>query len=319
MLTHSALARLAAANTSARNLPQLARFLHRTLLARNASDLPAARALTRALNSAIVARRCYATTTSATTPTATVKKAVKAQAVKKPAPRKTAATKKTRAAAKKPAAAKSKPKKKAAPKQKVVVKKRVKKVLTPEEQRKAKIAELRKRALKEPVGHGVVSSYAVFVSEHAKGSKGGKDLAATSKETAAKYKELTPAEREHYNHLAAERTAARRAEYKAWIQSHTPAQIQDANKARSALRRLKASARSTKLVDDRQVKQPPGAYIHFFTERKSTPDFRGISVQESAKLIGAEWKALNAGEKKKYEDQAAASKVEYQRQVAAAA
>lgn len=209
MLAHSTLAHLATANTSARNLPQLARFLHRTLLARNASDLPAARALTRALNSAIEARRCYATTKSATAPTATVKKAVKAQAVKKPASRKTAATKTTKAAAKKSAAAKSKPrtrakakpKKKAAPKKKAVVKKRVKKVLTPEEQQKAKIAELRKRALKEPVGHGFVSAYAVFVGEQSKG-RSALDFAATSKETAAKYKELTPAQREVSQHLA---------------------------------------------------------------------------------------------------------------------
>ena len=200
MLAHSALARLAAAKTSARNLPQLARFHHRTLLAHNASDLPATRALTRALNSAIEARRCYATTKSATAPTATVKKAVKAQAVKKPAPRKTAATK-TKAAAKKPAAgkskpktrAKAKPKKKAAPK-KAVVKKRVKKVLTPEEQQKAKIAELRKKALKEPLGHGVVSAYNVFIAEQHKG-KGALDLNG-QKDIVAKYKQLTPAQRE---------------------------------------------------------------------------------------------------------------------------
>jgi len=98
--------------------------------------------------------------------------------------------------------------------------------------------------------------------------------------------------------LAAEQTAARRAEYKAWILSHTPAQIRVANRARAALRRLKAPSRSTRLVDDRQVKQPGNAYVYFFAERRSTSDFNGIPIGESSKLIGAEWKALNAGEKK---------------------
>jgi hypothetical protein len=199
MLVRGTLGRLAGAKTTARDLPQLARFLHRTLLARNASGLPAARALTRALASVLEARRCYATTTSATTPTATVKKAVKAKAASKAAPRKSATTKTGKTPAKKSAATKAKPKTKAKAKtrattKKPAPKKRVRKVLTPEEKEKAKIAELRKIALREPVTHGAVTAYSQFVTVNLKGKK---ELATTlMRDLAPKFKELTPAERE---------------------------------------------------------------------------------------------------------------------------
>jgi hypothetical protein len=109
----------------------------------------------------------------------------------------------------------------------------------------------------------------------------------------------------HYNHLAGEKTAARLAEYNAWIRSHTPAQILAANNARAQLRtKLKGKrkaghpAYTAKLVDDRQIKRPAGPYQIFFTERHNSGDMKGIAVAESAKIIGAEWKSLSAGEKK---------------------
>ena len=91
MLARGLLCRLAAADvpkTSAHDLPQLARFLQRTLLSRNASSSPAICALSRAYNAALAnSRRSYATSTRATEPTPTVKKAVKkAAAAKKKAP-----------------------------------------------------------------------------------------------------------------------------------------------------------------------------------------------------------------------------------------
>lgn len=199
MLARSTLARLAVAKTSARDLPQLARFFHRTLLARNASDLPAARALTRALSSAIEARRSYATTTAATTPTTTVKKAVKAKAAKKAAPKKTAATKTAKKATKKPVAAKTKAKKKAAPK-KPAPKKRVKKELTPEQKEKAKIAELRKLALKEPTTRNATSALNQYIAENTKGTKGKVTSALT--DLVKSFKVLTPAEREVSRRIA---------------------------------------------------------------------------------------------------------------------
>jgi hypothetical protein len=109
----------------------------------------------------------------------------------------------------------------------------------------------------------------------------------------------------HYNHLANEQTAAKLAEYNAWIRSHTPEQIVAANNARSQLRiKLKGKrkaghpAHTAKLIDDRHVKRPAGPYQCFFVERHLSGDLKGIAVTEAAKIIGAEWKALSAGEKK---------------------
>lgn len=203
MLVRNAL-RLAAdmpAKTTTHDLPQLAHFLTRTLLARNASHTPAGRALSRAYVAALsTTRRTYATTTratSATKPTATVKKAVKAQAAKKPAIKKKTTAKKAAAA---------KPKKKPAPKKKKVVakkaapKKRVKKVATPEEKAHASILALKKRALVEPTTLYKISAANAFIGESTRGEKGDGSGSSGIKlqlaDAAAKYKSLTPAERE---------------------------------------------------------------------------------------------------------------------------
>ena len=143
MLARNTLCRLAAEapKTSPHDLRHPARVLRRSLSTRNASTRFAARALPRAYLSVLESRHSYATA-SATKPTTTVKKAVKATAAakKKPAPKTKKAAAKTKTAAKKKPVAKKKKKpvvKKAAPK------KRVKKVLTAEQQQKAKITSLK--------------------------------------------------------------------------------------------------------------------------------------------------------------------------------
>jgi hypothetical protein len=109
----------------------------------------------------------------------------------------------------------------------------------------------------------------------------------------------------HYNHLAAEKTAAKRSEYQAWVHSHTPEQIHTANLARAQLRRILKARQKTgtpkrvaKLVDDRAVKQPMSSYLIFARERRLTSDFKGIAAVEGIRLIASEWKKLSAGEKK---------------------
>ncbi|KAH7080557.1 hypothetical protein BKA63DRAFT_246760 [Paraphoma chrysanthemicola] len=329
MLLQGALGRMTVPNPAPRNLPQLARFLQRALLARNASSQPAVRALSRAYASALQGRRSYATTAAATKPTATVKRAVKAKAAKK-APSKTKATPRTTKAAKKPAsktaASKAKPKPKKAKAKKPAPKKRVKKVLTPEEKQKVLAKELRQIALKEPVTNTAVTAYQCYVAEATRGvAESGASATSRLVEASKKFKDLTPAELEHYNHIAQERTAAKRAEFRAWIQSHTPQQILDANKARSRLRRIvktgiakKYPAHTQKLEDDRQPKRLRNAYTLFFAERRSSGDFKGISAIDASKLIAAEWKALSEGEKKKYRDEQVADKARYEREKTAA-
>jgi hypothetical protein len=110
----------------------------------------------------------------------------------------------------------------------------------------------------------------------------------------------------HYNHLGRERTKAKQAEYRAWVHSHTPAQIHAANIARANLRRLltdpannKLQSRQTaRIVDDRQPKSFRNAYNYFSSERFASGDMKSISITDAAKLIGVEWKSITAAEKK---------------------
>ena len=108
----------------------------------------------------------------------------------------------------------------------------------------------------------------------------------------------------HYNHLANQKMAAKQAEFKAWLHSYTPEEIRIANNARAQLRKKlagtqkKSVAHTKKLVDDRVPKQGPTSYLCFFLERHASGDFKNIRAADAAKLIGAEWKALSAAEKK---------------------
>ena len=198
LLARGALCRIAAdvPKTSPHDMPQLARSLRRTLLARNATTAPAARALARAYISVLHARRTYATTARATKSTATVKKAVKTAAAKKPAPKKKTTSVKKAAPAKKPAsktvtrktAAKKPAAKKAAPRKRVAK--------TPEEKEKAKIRELRVKALKEPVTYGAITAYNVYVAERINASGKGGNPRDKVADAAGGFESLTSAELE---------------------------------------------------------------------------------------------------------------------------
>ncbi|KAF2746461.1 hypothetical protein M011DRAFT_478078 [Sporormia fimetaria CBS 119925] len=311
MLARGLLCRLAAdaSKTSTQNLPQLARLIHRSVLSRNASSVPAIQALSRALNNAIVeSRRTYAISTKATEPTSTVKRAVKKAAstktkkTTKTGTRKRSTTSKatTKKAAPKKKAAAKKPKKKAAPKARATKKR------TPEqkaaEKRTTLIRELKKKALKEPHPPRRLSALNVFIAEATAGSEGNATGALTT--AVEKFKALSPAEREHYNHLANERSAARLNEYNTWVHSYTVEQIHQANLARRHLKRIFSDkekiAHTDPIKDDRRVKKAATGYSKFVSERASSGDFTGIKVTERFKLISNEWKALTADQKKAY-------------------
>ncbi|EUC50193.1 hypothetical protein COCMIDRAFT_82655 [Bipolaris oryzae ATCC 44560] len=303
-----ALCRLAAdvPRASPHNVPQLARHLERVLVIRSAAESSPARASPRIYAYA----RCYATTTRATKPTATVKKAVKAAASEKTPPKKKAAPAKT--TAKKPAAKKTKkPAAKKPAAKKAAPKRAKKKVLTEEEKERAKIRQLRAKALKEPLSQRTLSAYNLFVAELTKGKPSGSDTQVSKITSATKeFKNLSPAQLEHYNHLANEENAKRKAEFDKWLQSYTPQEIRIANLARAQLRRRLAGkqkghpAHSAKLHDPRHVKATLNPYALFSRARHATGDFKGIPVIQASKLIGAEWKSLNESEKQKYQSEA---------------
>ncbi|KAF1968382.1 hypothetical protein BU23DRAFT_514896 [Bimuria novae-zelandiae CBS 107.79] len=303
MLARGVLYRLAAdvPKTSTHDLPRISQLLRTTLFARNGASQPTIGAIAHAFRSTILeGRRAYATK-SATQPTTRVKKAVKKAVAKTAAPKKPT---------KKPAAKKAVPKKPAAKKKKAAPKKaarRPKKVLTAEEKEAATIKDLKKRALRPPKP-SFFSAWSAFAAEALRGAAGLEGAQGAMRDASAKYKELTPAEREHYNHVAKERTEAARAEFNTWIHQHTPEDIRAANFARATLRR-KLEAKGSKNVqyrrledDRRDTSSKLTPYIRFSTERIASGDLKGIAFGEKAKLIANEWKALNASEKKKYQD-----------------
>lgn len=84
--------------------------------------------------------------------------------------------------------------------------------------------------------------------------------------------------------------------YRQWIESHTPAVINQANNARRHLRRLGVAA--NRLQDDRMIKRPCSPYIFFTAQRMQSGDFRGLKPVDTTTLVAREWKALPASEKK---------------------
>lgn len=104
---------------------------------------------------------------------------------------------------------------------------------------------------------------------------------------------------QHYNHLLRTSRAASEAEYKRWIESHTPDQIRLANLARVHLRRQfpKQKSKWVELQDERRPKRPQSPYLSFSVNRQASGDFANIQLPQRAKLIAQEWKALSEGEK----------------------
>lgn len=107
---------------------------------------------------------------------------------------------------------------------------------------------------------------------------------------------------QHYNHLSHTERERRQAEYKRWVESHSPEEIEIANRARYTLRlrSQKKQGRHSKwpaIQDERQVKRPLSAYLQFSINRHKSGDFTNISTTERAKLIGKEWRELDQSEK----------------------
>lgn len=231
-------------------------------------------------------------------PAAKTPRAAASRTAKKAAPKKAAAK------TKKPAAKKKKPARKTPVK-------KPRKVLTPEQiERKAaraeklKIAKLKaeSRVKDEPKG-GRATSWTVYLSEQQKKlaeTKGHTldDFQKNLKAISAAYQNFTPSEREHYNHVAVQENAAAEQQKLKWIQSLTPTEVRLANNARANLTKRGIKGYSSKLSDERIPQRPRSSYLYFSLDRMNSGDLKGVAFADRGKLIGTEWKALPAGEKK---------------------
>ena len=90
--------------------------------------------------------------------------------------------------------------------------------------------------------------------------------------------------------------AANTAAYDAWVKSHTPLQIKEANTARLSLSRL-VDKNYPPIKDDRLPKLPRSAYLLYLGDRSDTVDYQGKSGQQTFTAIAHEWNELPQSEK----------------------
>lgn len=104
------------------------------------------------------------------------------------------------------------------------------------------------------------------------------------------------------NHVANENKAKNEAAFKKWLGEHSPIEIKEANAARSKLKRQAKKEGSKKtyphIQDERIVKQARMPYAYFLGERFASGDMKNMKIGEVGALIGREWRALSAEERK---------------------
>lgn len=104
------------------------------------------------------------------------------------------------------------------------------------------------------------------------------------------------------NHVANENKAKNQVAYQKWLLQHTPAEIKAANVARNQLKRQAKKDGKKKafhhISDDRLVKQARAPYTYFLMDRFASGDMINMKISEVGPLIGREWKALSADEKR---------------------
>ncbi|KAI1082853.1 hypothetical protein F5B20DRAFT_486872 [Whalleya microplaca] len=179
----------------------------------------------------------------------------------------------------------------------------------------AKKRELRSKALFTEPARLPENAWLAHVYEQTK----GKNAAVDFNQISQKFKELSASELQRLEHVAQENKVANAAAYKAWVESHTPAEMEQAIKARATLKRVhnipRGKSTSKAIHDDRIPKRPASAYMLFVKARWASGDYAGLKFQDGVKTQAQEWKNLPAAQRHPYEE---LSKAEWERYVKAA-
>ncbi|KAK6842464.1 Protein kinase-like domain [Apiospora arundinis] len=245
------------------------------------------------------------------------KTAAGAAAPKKAAAKKTTTTK---APAKKAATSAKTPKaKKASPPPKK------KKVLTDGQKAKLELtkarqekAELKQKALFTEPKTLPYSPWTLYLTRMTAGSPATGTMSSRMSALATEFKALSHSETEELQRTVEANKFQNAASYKAWVESHTPIEIAEAQAARNLLRRKYnfPKANSThKIRDDRQPKSPRSAYVYFFRARHGSGDYANLKSTEALKAIAQEWKGLPTTDRQPFDDLAAADLTRYKKQV----
>ncbi|KAM0283618.1 hypothetical protein ACHAQH_002396 [Verticillium albo-atrum] len=221
-------------------------------------------------------------------------------------PAKKTKTSTTKKAATKKKAAKPKPKKV----------KKVKKEVAPEVKLAQEVRELKKVALLKEPKRLPETVWTIFTAQNIK--SGETSLGERSRALAEEYKLLDAAETERLKEVAEKNKLANNAAYKAWVESHSPEEINAANNARNVLRRKlnkgKGVTHRYPIRDERLPKRPTTVYNLFFKARWASGDFSG-DVTQATRTIAEEYKQLGEAQRQVYEDLAAADFERYAKEV----
>ncbi|KAL0938920.1 HMG box protein [Colletotrichum truncatum] len=223
----------------------------------------------------------------------------------------TTTTKKAAAPKKKVVAKKPKAKKAV---KKPAAKKRVKKELTPEEKLKLDVRAWKKAALLTEPKLLPATAWTVYSSQQNKSQSWNVPLANRMKQISEDFKNLSSYEAQRLQQTAEENKLTNNAAYKAWVESHTPQEVADANRARARLRSARGKDVPRAIRDERQPKRPQSAYTIFTAARWANGDFAGQRANDVSRRLADEWKNLPQSEKATYEDLAKATADRYARE-----
>ncbi|KAK2004621.1 HMG box protein [Colletotrichum falcatum] len=217
-------------------------------------------------------------------------------------------TAKTKAKTKEGAATKlKKEKKKSGPKKQV-------KVLTPEEKQKLDVRKWKKLALLPEPKRLPTTKWLVYVTETTKGAAESEvRLVSQLKDIGESFKNLSSYELQRLQETADKNKLANNATYKAWVESHTPQAVAEANRARLQLRKAKGRLVPAHIRDDRLPTLPATSYGLFTKARWASGDFAGMKVSEATARIVEEWRGLSESEKNTYRDLHKANRDRYAR------
>ncbi|KAK8139621.1 hypothetical protein PG984_000744 [Apiospora sp. TS-2023a] len=243
--------------------------------------------------------------------------AAAAGATKAPAKKAAAATKTKKAAT----ATKSvKTKKKASPAPKPKKKELTEAQLAKKELLKVRLekSELKKKALFTEPKALPSNPWMLFVTRQSAGTPVVGGMAAKMTTMAEEFKSLSHSEKEELQRVSDENKLKNAAAYKAWVESHKPEVIAEAQNARNLLKRkydFPKANNSHKIQDDRQPKKSRSSWVFYFRARHGSGDYSNMSQQEALKAIAQEWKGLPTVDRQPFADLAAADLTRYKKQV----
>ncbi|KAF4961137.1 hypothetical protein FSARC_10259 [Fusarium sarcochroum] len=230
---------------------------------------------------------------------------------KKPAKKTTTTTKKATATKPKP---KPKPKPKAKA-DKAKPKPKPKKETDPEKlekraikEKKLEIRENKKWALNEKMPQLPASRWTLFLFEQKGDFHGNGGITQRMTELAEEFRNKSDAELKNYDERAAANRAVNIENFKAWVESHEPARIYLANKARRRLEHLTGKPLK-KIIDERLPKRPSGSYALFVVDNHSR--IEKSDAREKFTELSQAWKDLSTNEKSRYEERHADYSAKY--------